>query len=79
LLYEICAADAWPLAGGFAPFSDLEEFDARMICGRPTLQPRLERVPVRMPLPRPLDPSSIYNAQKGLGRRFFEVVERGRA
>jgi len=46
-----------------------------MICGEPTLQPRLEKVPVRIPLPKPLDPTSIYNAQKGLGRRFFDVVE----
>jgi hypothetical protein len=74
LLYEICAADAWPLAGTFAPFTDLEEFNSRMICGEPTLEPRLEKVPVRIPLPRPLDPTSIYNAQKGLQRRHFEVL-----
>lgn len=75
LLYEICAADAWPLAGTFAPFSDLDEFNSRMICGEPTLEPRLEKVPVRIPLPKPLDPTSIYNAQKGLNRRFFDVAE----
>jgi ectoine hydroxylase-related dioxygenase (phytanoyl-CoA dioxygenase family) len=74
LLYEICAADAWPLAGTFAPFTDLEEFNSRMICGEPTLEPRLEKVPVRIPLPKPLDPTSIYNAQKGLQRRHFEVL-----
>ena len=76
LLYEICAADAWPLAGGYGPFSDLEEFNARMICGEATIEPRLERVPVRMPQPRPLDPTSIYNAQKGLERRFFAVLDK---
>jgi hypothetical protein len=76
LLYEICAADCWPLAGTFAPFSDLEEFNSRMICGNPTLEPRLEKVPVRIPLPKPLDPTSIYNAQKGLGSRSFSVAER---
>ena len=75
LLYEICAADAWPLAGTHTPFSNLDKFNSRMICGEPTLQPRLEKVPVRIPLPKPLDPTSIYNAQKGLGRRFFDVVE----
>ncbi len=74
LLYEAMAADAWPLAGTFAPFTDLEEFNSRILCGEPTLQPRLEAVPVRIPLPKPLDPSSLYQAQKGLGNRFFEPV-----
>ena len=73
LLYELCAADAWPLAGGFAPFSDFEEHESRMLCGVSTIEPRLERVPVRMPLPKPLDPSSLYQAQKGLGARYFGV------
>jgi ectoine hydroxylase-related dioxygenase (phytanoyl-CoA dioxygenase family) len=75
LLYECMAADAWPLAGTFSPFTDLEEFDSRMLCGEPTLQPRLESVPVRMPLPKPLDPSSLYQAQKGLGNRYFNTIE----
>jgi len=74
LLYEAMAADAWPLAGTFAPFTDLEEFNSRILCGEPTLQPRLEAVPVRIPLPKPLDPSSLYQAQKGLGNRYFEPV-----
>jgi hypothetical protein len=72
LLYEVMAADAWPLAGGFASFSTLEEFNARMIAGEPTIEPRMEKVPVRMPLPKPLDPSSLYQAQKGLGTRYFD-------
>jgi phytanoyl-CoA hydroxylase len=75
LLYEAMAADAWPLAGTFAPFSDLDEFNSRLLCGEPTLQPRLEAVPVRIPLPKPLDPSSLYQTQKGLGRRYFEPVK----
>jgi phytanoyl-CoA hydroxylase len=75
LLYEAMAADAWPLAGTFAPFSDLDEFNSRILCGEPTLQPRLEAVPVRIPLPKPLDPSSLYQAQKGLGNRFFQTVD----
>jgi ectoine hydroxylase-related dioxygenase (phytanoyl-CoA dioxygenase family) len=74
LLYEAMAADAWPLAGTFAPFTDLEEFDSRILCGESTLQPRLEAVPVRIPLPKPLDPSSLYQTQKGLGNRYFEPV-----
>lgn len=74
LLYEVMAADAWPLAGTFAPFTDLEEFDSRMLCGVPTVEPRLAPVPVRVPLPKPLDPSSIYQAQKGLANRYFDKV-----
>src|SRR5919198_331672 len=42
LLYEVAAADAWPLLG----ISSLEEFDGRMIAGQPTIEPRLTRVPV---------------------------------
>lgn len=74
LLYEVLAGDAWPLAGSFAPFSDLDEFNSRLLCGEPTITPRLAEVPVRMPLPKPLDASSLYQAQKGLDRRYFDVV-----
>lgn len=75
VLYEAMAADAWPLAGTFGPFTDLDEFNSRMLCGAPTLQPRMESVPVRIPLPKPLDPSSLYQAQKGLGNRYFNTVD----
>jgi ectoine hydroxylase-related dioxygenase (phytanoyl-CoA dioxygenase family) len=74
LLYEAMAGDAWPLAGGFGHFSDLEEFDARLLCGEPTLQPRMTQVPVRIPMPRAPDHSSLYQSQKHLGNRFFDVV-----
>lgn len=74
VLYECLAADAWPLAGTFAPFTDLAEFDSRMLCGQPTLEPRLEPVPVRIPLPKPADSSSLYQAQKGLGNPYFKPV-----
>ena len=75
LLYEAMAADAWPLAGTFVPFTDLDEFNSRMLCGTPTLQPRMESVPVRIPLPKPRDPSSLYQTQKGLGNRYFNTVD----
>jgi ectoine hydroxylase-related dioxygenase (phytanoyl-CoA dioxygenase family) len=69
LLYECAAADAWPLVN----FTDLEEFDSRMICGRPTLEPRLEKVPVRMPYPPAAHQGSIYENQVGAGARYFAV------
>jgi len=72
LLYELAAGDAWPLAGGYAHYADWDEFNGRLICGAPTNMPRLADVPVRMPLPAALDPSSLYQAQKGLERRSFD-------
>jgi ectoine hydroxylase-related dioxygenase (phytanoyl-CoA dioxygenase family) len=69
LLYECTAADAWPLMN----FKDLDEFNGRMLCGEPTLEPRFEKVPVRMPLPPALAQGSIYENQTVLRNRFFEV------
>ncbi len=69
LLYECSAADAWPLVN----FTTLEEFDGRMICGSSTLEPRLEKVPVRMPLPPALNQGSIYENQTAARSRWFEV------
>lgn len=69
LLYECAAADAWPLLR----FTTLDELNSRMICGEPTLEPRLEKVPVRMPLPPALAEGSIYENQTVLRNRFFEI------
>lgn len=65
LLYEFAAADAWPLAG----VPNLEEFNARLICGAPTIEPRLTSVPVRLPLPPALHQGSIYENQTALRRK----------
>ncbi len=67
LLYEFMAADAWPLMG----VKDLDEFDSRMICGEKTYCPRLEAVPVRLPLPEAHNLGSIYENQTTLKRRYF--------
>jgi ectoine hydroxylase-related dioxygenase (phytanoyl-CoA dioxygenase family) len=72
LLYEAAAADAWPLAGGI--FGSLEEFDARMLCGEPTLKPRMVPVPIRMPFPKAPEAASLYQSQKYMQNRFFEVA-----
>jgi ectoine hydroxylase-related dioxygenase (phytanoyl-CoA dioxygenase family) len=66
LLYEYAAADAWPLMG----VSDLAAFDARLVAGEPTIEPRLAAVPVRMPLPAALHQGSIYENQRA-GNRYF--------
>lgn len=50
LLWDVAAADAWPL---FRTVDDLDAFNADIVRGAPTLEPRLRPVPVRMPLPLP--------------------------
>jgi ectoine hydroxylase-related dioxygenase (phytanoyl-CoA dioxygenase family) len=74
LLYEYAAADAWPLMG----VKDLAEFDARLVAGAPTLEPRVTPVPVRMPLPPALNQGSIYENQTA-ARRFFSFTEEAEA
>ncbi|MDQ2804922.1 MAG: phytanoyl-CoA dioxygenase family protein [Pseudomonadota bacterium] len=69
MLFQFRAADAWPLLG-FA--GGIETFDALLVAGRPTVEPRLEPVPVRLPLPPASLQGSIYENQKGLRRRYFE-------
>jgi ectoine hydroxylase-related dioxygenase (phytanoyl-CoA dioxygenase family) len=71
LLYECGNADAWPLVN----FSTLEEFNSRMMCGEPTLEPRSEKVPMRMPYPPALNQGSIYENQTSAQRRWFQQVE----
>jgi ectoine hydroxylase-related dioxygenase (phytanoyl-CoA dioxygenase family) len=68
LLYGIAAADAWPLVN--AP--SLEEFDRRMLCGTPTLEPRMTAVPVRLPLPPAARQGSIYENQSVSSRTYFK-------
>lgn len=75
LFYEVIAADAFPIGGGMTKFDSLTEFNDLMLCGEPTLQPRLEPVPVRIPQPQPGDAGSIYEIQKGLGNRGFAVFD----
>jgi phytanoyl-CoA hydroxylase len=71
LLLQFRAADAWPLLG--FP-GGIEAFDKLMVSGRSTLEPRLAPVPVRLPLPPAKLQGSIYENQKGMQRRYFDVV-----
>jgi hypothetical protein len=68
LLYEVAAADAWPILG----VGDLDEFNRRLLSGRPTVEPRLTPAPVRLPLPPAARQGSIYENQAGAARFFFE-------
>jgi ectoine hydroxylase-related dioxygenase (phytanoyl-CoA dioxygenase family) len=67
LLFEYAAADAWPLMG----VSDFDEFNGRMVLGEPTIVPRVQPVPVRMPLPPARSQGSIYENQRGARIKYF--------
>jgi phytanoyl-CoA hydroxylase len=67
LLYGIAAADAWPLLG----VPDFDEFNRRLLHGKPTLEPRMTSVPVRLPLPPSVRQGSIYENQAGATRSYF--------
>ncbi|MSU89201.1 phytanoyl-CoA dioxygenase family protein [Rhodobacteraceae bacterium 2CG4] len=75
LFYECCAADAWPLMGGSAYLQRLPQAEQwqdlldRVVIGEPVLQPRLEQVPVRLPMPPAPDVSSIFQLQKSAGAK----------
>ena len=70
LLHEYAAADAWPLIMR----ESFEDFvGARMVAGKPTIEPRTVPCPIRMPLPPAPHQGSIYENQKGTRKRFFEV------
>ena len=72
LLFGYCAADAWPLRSD--SFKDLESFNARMVRGEPTLEPRLRDVPIRMPYPPAPHQGSIFENQKLVKGRSFTGV-----
>lgn len=70
LLYECTDADAWPLVN----WTNIDEFNSRMLCGTPTLQPRTTSVPIRMPYPPALNQGSIYENQTIIENRYFKMA-----
>ena len=74
LFYEMMAADAFPVMGGMTRFEGIEDYNSRMLCGEPTLEPRVESVPVRIPQPQPEENKSIYEIQSRLKNRAFDTV-----
>jgi ectoine hydroxylase-related dioxygenase (phytanoyl-CoA dioxygenase family) len=67
LLFSYAAVDAWPLVND----GELEDFDGRILRGRPTLTPRQEALPVRLPLPRKPEADSIFENQLAVAGRSF--------
>ena len=73
LLFGYVAADAWPLRADW--FHDLDSFNAKMLRGKPTLEPRLREAPVRMPYPPAPHQGSIFENQKLVkGRSFAKMM-----
>jgi phytanoyl-CoA hydroxylase len=75
LLFQYTAVDAFPLLG----IPDWEKFNANIVTGNPTAEPRLTPVPVRIPLPAAIFEGSIYENQRTLGSRYFAVHEEAQA
>jgi ectoine hydroxylase len=74
IFYEMMAADAFPIVGGRGKWEGLEEFDSRMLCGAPTLEPRIVPCPMRVAFPDGPTQGSIYEVQKAMGRRSFATA-----
>jgi phytanoyl-CoA hydroxylase len=72
LLHQYRAADAWPLI--HPPF-DWEKWESLLVSGEETLEPRMEKVPVRLPYPPAPNQGSIYENQRDLDSKFFQTVE----
>ena len=75
LLYEYTAADAWPLMGVAELRGVQRPHGPRRADHRAA---RRAPLPVRMPLPPADHQGSIYENQRGTGRRFFETYEEAR-
>ena len=74
LFYEMMAADAFPIMGSMTKWDGIEDYNTRMLCGEPTIEPRLKDIPIRIPQPQPDVPISIYEIQKGMKKRAFDTV-----
>ena len=74
LFYEMMAADAFPVMGSMTKFDGIEDYNTRMLCGTPTLTPRLMDIPMRIPQPQPARAGSIYEIQEGAAKPTFERI-----
>lgn len=75
LFYEMMAADAFPIMGSLTRWSDIKDYNDRLLCGDPTLEPRVNSIGARIPAPLPTDNFTIYEIQKRLHARSFEVAK----
>ncbi|MEM9584977.1 MAG: phytanoyl-CoA dioxygenase family protein [Pseudomonadota bacterium] len=75
LFYEMMAADAFPIMGSMTKWNGIEDYNTRLLCGDPVLEPRVQSLGARIPAPLPTDEFTIYEVQKQLKNRSFEVAE----
>lgn len=71
LFFEMMAADAFPIMGSMTKFETIDDYNSRLLCGKPTLEPRLAPIPVRIPQPQPDRNRSIYEIQSRVKKRAF--------
>ena len=69
LIYQYGATDAWPLTGEHS----LDAFKETIVRGDLTVQPRMEALPVRLPLPVAPNYDGLYTSQENAENRYFEV------
>ncbi len=75
LFYECNAVDAWPLLGASSYIHSLgqkkfwKDLQDRLITGKLSTSPRMENVPVSVPLPTPEKAGSIFELQKSGGAK----------
>ncbi|HVC63515.1 MAG TPA: phytanoyl-CoA dioxygenase family protein [Acetobacteraceae bacterium] len=74
LLFQFRAADAWPLLG--FP-GGIEKFKELIVAGEHR-EPRLAPAPVRLPLPPATKQGSLYENQKGMRHRYFQMAAAAR-
>ena len=79
LFYEMMAADAFPVMGAMTPFSTIEDYDSRMLCGETTKEPRLTAIPTRVPQPQPTRAGSIYEIQERAKTKAYKTYEEVKA
>jgi phytanoyl-CoA hydroxylase len=65
LLFEYCSGDAWPLMG----VPDWDAYHARLLRGEEVDEPRMEHVPIRIPLPKSMPQGTIYELQSRFQQR----------
>src|SRR5690606_12261299 len=70
LLFEVMAADAWPIAGTSARWIDWDEYHGRLLCGEEPTVPRMAAVPLRPPVPSKAA-TSIFAYQQRASSAYY--------
>lgn len=71
LIYQYAAVDAWPILG----VPDIAAYDAAIVRGKKTLEPRMVSVPIRIPRPVAPNYDGLYTSQAAAENRYFATYE----